>query len=85
MKTRSGLTFSDIHPDWFICAYCYEAALNCTKFGGMVRKRVRIQVDGDYYTLPEFTEIWTDPHCYRCHRRVLGLPLRGHYPRRHTY
>lgn len=86
MPTRSGQDFSEISPDYFVCAYCYEATSTFLRFGGMVTKSTQIRVDDEFVTLPgEYTEIWTEPHCYRCHRQILGWPLYAHYPRKHKY
>jgi hypothetical protein len=92
MPTRSGLDFQTINPEFFVCAYCYRAAVNCkyARFEGMVRKPVRVRVDDsltDFETIPgEYTSVWTDPHCFRCHRQILGYPTRVWYSeRRYTY
>lgn len=86
MPTRSGLEYKEINSAYVVCAYCYEAVRCELAFAGMVRKRMEIRVDDEFVTVPgEYNEIWTEPHCYQCHRRVLGYPVWAHYPRKHKY
>lgn len=91
MPTRSGLDHQTINPTHFICAYCYTAHPNhkITRFSGMVTKMVQMRIDdstNDFEFIPgEYTDIWTEPHCYRCHRQVLGYPRWARYPRRYSY
>jgi hypothetical protein len=87
MPTRSGTDYSVINPDYFVCAYCYEAVpnLDFMRWEGMTRKRVSVRIDEEFVTLPEYTSIWTEPHCYKCHRRVLGYTPCAKPPRRHKY
>lgn len=78
MPTRTGLDYQAIHPDWFVCSYCYQATYDSllTRFSGMQRKRVQIRLDDVFYTLPgEFTSVWTEPHCFPCNRRIKGYPV----------
>ena len=78
MPTRSGLDFHELNPWWFKCSYCYKLIPNCpvTCYSGMVLKRVQIRVDDgvdDFVTLPgEYTEVWTEPHCWCCNRKIRG-------------
>ena len=87
MPTRSGLDFKTIRPDYFVCAYCYEAQLDTEpfKYGGMVSKRVRVRVDDEFITLDQWTSIWTEPHCFPCNRRIKGYPVWVRYPKRYKY
>ena len=107
MPTRSGLDFHAIHPDFFVCAYCYEAIPNYgIQFRGMITKPVMHEIDGRWLVMPDqTTRIWTgappsphpeatprltpfpcaDPHCWRCHRRVIGLPELPFARRAHKY
>ena len=61
MPTRSGLDFHAIHPDFFVCAYCYEAIPNYgIQFRGMITKPVMHEIDGRWLVMPEqTTRIWT--------------------------
>lgn len=81
MPTRSGLNYMEINPEWYICAYCYAAYPNhpVFKYEGMISKRVTVRIDGDQWaTLPdEWTQVWTQPHCVLCNRRVRGFPSMG--------
>jgi len=78
MPTRTGLDFHALHPRFTVCAYCYRAVRNTTFHTdrGMVTKPVYVRVDDDTWAmLPgEYTEIWTEPHCWDCHRAILGMP-----------
>ena len=92
MPTRSGLDFHSIAPTHFVCSYCFQAAPaipGILQFSGMVTKRVQVRIDDsvdDFVMLPQFTQIWTEPHCYWCHRKVLGYPTWApHEPRTFKY
>ena len=90
MPTRSGLDFHAIHPNWFVCSYCYQAApliTGITHHNGMITKRVTVRIDDsdDFLPLAETTQIWTEPHCWLCHRRIKGFPIHFSYPERYKY
>lgn len=87
MPTRSGHDYHEIHPDWFVCAYCYMAVRNVDffRFAGMTSKRVCVQIDDEVVPLPEHTSVWTEPHCAPCDRRIRGYPVRAVYPRGFRY
>jgi hypothetical protein len=61
MPTRSGLDFHAINPDYFVCAYCYEAIPNYgIQFRGMITKPVMHEIDGRWLVMPDqTTRIWT--------------------------
>lgn len=80
MPTRSGLDYHNIHPDWFVCSYCYQAAPyipGITQYQGMVKKQVMVRIDDsdDFVPIQETTSIWTEPHCWACNRRIKGYML----------
>ena len=86
MPTRSGLDFHAINPDFFVCAYCYQAERVFGRFAGMVPKRVRLDIDGDWVALPDqWTAVWTEPHCFPCHRKIQGYKLYCTYPNKYKY
>lgn len=90
MPTRSGLDHHEIHPEWFVCAYCYSGTPNnmvCRR-EGMIRKRVSVRVDdgvNDFQELEEWTRVWTEPHCNRCNREIRGIKLYFGVPKRYKY
>ena len=61
MPTRSGLDYHTLHPDYFVCAYCYEAIPTFgIQYRGMISKPVMHEVDGRWVMLPGQTcRIWT--------------------------
>jgi len=86
MPTRSGLDFHTIAPTHYVCAYCYQASLAIPyapfMYSGMITKRVHVRLDDsltDFAALPQYTQIWTEPHCYPCHRKVIGFPMSCKY------
>ena len=77
MPTRSGLDYSA--TGHYECAYCYGTFLDLpgiTKYSGMREKRVMYRMEDDtWVALPgEWTEVWTEPHCFDCDRKVRCLP-----------
>ncbi len=91
MPTRTGLDYHKIHPGWFVCSYCYQAAPHTcvTHFSGMIKKRVIVRIDDEvdsWAVVPDaYTSVYTQPHCFKCNRKVRGYQCRLHYPNRYKY
>jgi hypothetical protein len=91
MPTRTGCDYHALHPDWFVCAYCYQAwpKTPITEYKGMIKKRVRYRIDDsldDFVAIPgAWTEVWTEPHCYPCNRQVRGEQNTHKWPNRFKY
>jgi hypothetical protein len=77
MPTRQGLDYHRVRPDFFICAYCYQAyrITPISKFGGMIKKQYTCRDDftDEWLSLHgEYVDVWTQPHCFGCHRKIRG-------------
>lgn len=92
MPTRSGLDYHKINPQFFICAYCYQAYDSIPgvwRHEGMITKRQMLRIDesvNDFAMVPDsYVKIWTEPHCLACNRKVRGFEVSINYLTRYKY